>query len=180
MEPPAELTGVKAMRDAVKFRLTMVFLALLWIGIPEVLGSPVTQFPIPLADRKSFAILMEKREVLDLHRAIEFYTQALSMSVIGRYAPDDSSEEVFVGYGREPCRVKVVLASSADKGDEVPKMNQHTGLIVQVPNLSEVLQKVQIYGGKVTVRPIVYPEFSMKIAVAQDPDGHRLELIEFK
>ena len=124
---------------------------------------------------------MEKRAVFDLDRAVAFYTQGLGMTMIGRYeSPDRSLCEVFVGYTKDPHAVKIALAYSADQQAPLPTGDRFGSLILQVPDLPKVLERIKANGGKVTVEPAEMKEMSMTIAVVEDPDGHVLELIQFK
>jgi len=102
------------------------------------------------------------------------------MKLVGQYeSPDKKFQQRFVGYDKNAVRTKVVLSKGTgetmtDAGD------WHTSLILKVPDLESTLEKVKKYGGSVLNEATEIPDLSMAIAVVKDPDGHILELIQFK
>jgi lactoylglutathione lyase len=112
----------------------------------------------------------------DLERSVAFYTTVLGMQVVARYEFEGLTE-VLVGYGAQGESPSVVLVDRADHGP----VDAGTGfdrLLVIVDDIQEVLDRLRAFGCEVTKEPGAPTEFPAMLAMAKDPDGYGLELIQ--
>ena len=116
----------------------------------------------------------------DLDRSIRFYTEVLGMTQLRRHDyPDGKFTLAFVGYG--PESEGAVIELTYNYGVEGYELGTGFGHIaLEVEDAHAACAEIAQRGGKV-----VRPAGPMKhgrtvIAVVEDPDGYKIELIEKK
>jgi lactoylglutathione lyase len=123
-------------------------------------------------------ILHTMLRVGDLQRAIDFYTNALGMTLLSiRDNPEYKYTLAFVGYGNNPEHAELEL--TYNYGVSNYEMGTAYGHIaIAVPDVAQACDKVRAQGGNVTREPGPVKGGMTVIAFVQDPDGYKVELIE--
>lgn len=123
-------------------------------------------------------ILHTMLRVGDLQRAIDFYTNALGMTLLSiRDNPEYKYTLAFVGYGNNPEHAELEL--TYNYGESSYEMGTAYGHIaIAVPDVAQACDKVRAQGGNVTREPGPVKGGITVIAFVQDPDGYKVELIE--
>ncbi len=118
----------------------------------------------------------------DLQRAIDFYTQALGMTLLRTtQRPEQKYDLAFVGYGSNPGHAEIEL--TYNYGVERYEPGSAFGHIaIGVPDVAatcEVVRaKAAALGGAVTREAAPVKGGSTVIAFVTDPDGYKIELIQ--
>ena len=118
----------------------------------------------------------------DLQRAIDFYTQALGMTLLRTtQRPEQKYDLAFVGYGSKPGHAEIEL--TYNYGVERYEPGSAFGHIaIGVPDVAatcEVVRaKAAALGGAVTREAAPVKGGSTVIAFVTDPDGYKIELIQ--
>jgi lactoylglutathione lyase len=120
--------------------------------------------------------------VTDLDRSVDFYTSVLGMHVVGRFEFEGITE-VLVGYGELGTAANVVLVDRAEYPGPYNTAAGETGngfdrILLIVDDVDATCQRVRDFGCSITGEPDVTLPMPVRIVMAQDPDGYRLELIE--
>jgi lactoylglutathione lyase len=123
-------------------------------------------------------ILHTMLRVGDLQRSIDFYTQALGMTLLRtRDNPEYKYTLAFVGYGNNPEHAELELTYNyGESSYEIGTAYGH--IAIAVPNVAQACDKVRAQGGNVTREAGPVKGGNTVIAFVQDPDGYKVELIE--
>lgn len=113
-----------------------------------------------------------------LQRAIDFYTQALGMTLLRTVdRPEQSYTLAYLGYGRNPEHAELEL--TYNYGVERYEMGTAYGHIaLGVPDAYAACEKIKAAGGKVTREAGPVKGGTTVIAFVTDPDGYKVELIQ--
>ena len=118
----------------------------------------------------------------DLQRSIDFYTQALGMTLLRTTdRPEQQYTLAFLGYGRDPEHAEIEL--TYNYGVSQYELGTAYGHIaIGVDNAAAVCDAVRAktttLGGAVTREAGPIKGGSTVIAFITDPDGYKVELIE--
>ncbi|MCX8514218.1 MAG: lactoylglutathione lyase [Burkholderiales bacterium] len=111
----------------------------------------------------------------DLEKSINFYTNALGMTLIKKNEyPDGKFTLAFMGYSKDGPQIELTYNWDTNKyniGDGFG----HIALAVDDINLA--CDTVIAAGGKVTRKPGPMKFGTTVIAFVEDPDGYKIELI---
>ena len=120
----------------------------------------------------------------DLQRSIDFYTRHFGMTL--RRTTDRPEQQytlAFLGYGADSRDAEVGEAEielTYNYGVSDYELGTAFGhLAIGVPDVAAVCDSVRAAGGKVTREPGPVKGGSSVIAFVQDPDGYKVELIQF-
>jgi len=120
----------------------------------------------------------------DLQRSIDFYTTHFGMTL--RRTTDRPEQQytlAFLGYGadsRDPEVGEAEIELTYNYGVDEYELGTAFGhLALGVPDVAAVCDSVRAAGGKVTREPGPVKGGSSVIAFVQDPDGYKVELIQF-
>lgn len=114
----------------------------------------------------------------DLQRSINFYTQAMGMTLLRTtQRPDQNYDLAFVGYGKNPDHAEIELTynygvTSYDIG------TAYGHIAIGVPDVVATCEAIRLAGGTITREPGPVKGGSTFIAFVQDPDGYKIELIQ--
>ncbi len=130
-------------------------------------------------------ILYTMVRVADLDRSIVFYRDILGMRELRRETfPDGRFTLVFMGYGDEASRATIELTWNWDEGNYTHGSGfGHIALGVQ--NIVAASARATALGGKIvrSAGPMKVASIETgvreTIAFIEDPDGYRIELIEY-
>ena len=119
--------------------------------------------------------------VADLRRSTDFYTHVFGMKEINRYETGEMTE-VFMKW-REDDETALVLVVHG--GGEAPSEDRrgYGRTIIQVPDAAAAVARIREAGGTAGDAQDVLVEslgVNMVIALAHDPDGYMLELVQDK
>ncbi|GMY17592.1 probable lactoylglutathione lyase, chloroplastic [Fagus crenata] len=114
----------------------------------------------------------------DLDKTIKFYTECLGMKLLRRRdIPEDRYTNAFLGYGPEDSNFTVELTYNygVDKYD-IGTGFGHFGIAVE--DVAKTVDLIKAKGGKVTREPGPVTGGSTVIAMIEDPNGYKFELLE--
>ena len=118
----------------------------------------------------------------NLQRSIDFYTQALGMTLLRTtHRPEQQYDLAFVGYGRNPEHAEIEL--TYNHGVERYELGSAFGHIaIGVTDVAGtctvVRDKAASLGGAITREPGPVKGGNTIIAFITDPDGYKIELIQ--
>ena len=124
-------------------------------------------------------LLYTMLRVADLERSLAFYVGALGMRLLRRRDyPEGQFTLAFVGYDDEPDGASIELTHNWD-GRTYEHGSAFGHVAVGVPDAYEAFASLAKAGVKV-VRPAgpMKADPSEVIAFVEDPDGHRVELVQ--
>ena len=117
--------------------------------------------------------------VLDLDRAIKFFTEGLGMRVKGRRAASSTVTEVSIGYSEEPGRAELMLMHNKNRSAAYAP-GEWGRIIIQVSDIAATADRVVKAGGKVVRPPTPIASAPYIVGMMEDPDGHAFEVIQPK
>lgn len=125
-------------------------------------------------------ILHTMLRVVDLDRAIAFYTEVLGMQLLRRNDyPEGEFTLAFVGYQNE--NAGAVIELTYNWGVEHYDLGDGFGHIaIEVEDAVAACDGIRQRGGKVVREAGPMKHGNTVIAFVEDPDGYRIELIERK
>jgi lactoylglutathione lyase len=115
--------------------------------------------------------------VADLDRSLGFYTRILGMIETTRYEFPGITE-VLLKYVDDEEAPAIVLVHRDDEPGPFELGNAYGRLIVTVPDVRLACEQIAAEGLRITMEPFAYEEAGTVIAMAVDPDGFALELLE--
>ena len=123
-------------------------------------------------------ILHTMIRVGELDRSKRFYCDSLGMKVLReKEYPDGKFTLCFLGYGSEDETTVIELTYNWGKTEYV--MGDAWGHIaIGTTDIVGAVERVRANGGKVTREPGPMKHGATVIAFVEDPDGHKVELIE--
>lgn len=133
-------------------------------------GAPVINLPTA----KGAMIMSAALEVSDLDRAVGFYTKALGVKV-GGHVEHPTSSEVILLFPGSPTSLVLIKQKAAPAAD----VGRHLGrIIVMVPDLHATQAQLEAAGYRLSAPITEQKDFKLSVAVAADPDGNQVELIQ--
>lgn len=125
---------------------------------------------------KSFSFT--KLVVSSLVRSEHFYGRVFGMKPVDRVSSDEHAyalEEVMMSLSGLRDAHLLILTEYL-RLPAPPGGSAWTGFVVD--DLAEALAAIKSEGGEIAVQPHDTPSHGVRAAVAQDPDGHLIELIQ--
>jgi catechol 2,3-dioxygenase-like lactoylglutathione lyase family enzyme len=132
-------------------------------------GAPVIDIPAA----RGPAIMSAAFHVSDLDRAVNFYTKGLGVKVGGRIEHPTVSEIVLMFPG-SPTSLLLIAPKTRPAADRV----QSGRIVVLVPDLRATQAQLEAAGYRLRAPITEQKDFKLSVAVAIDPDGNELELIQ--
>ena len=125
-------------------------------------------------------ILHTMIRVGNLDRSIAFYTEVLGMRLLRRDDyPEGRFTLAFVGYGEESESAVIELTFNWDT-TSYDLGNGFGHIALEVPDAHAACDAIRQRGGKVTREAGPMKHGTTVIAFVEDPDGYKIELIEYK
>jgi lactoylglutathione lyase len=123
-------------------------------------------------------ILHTMIRVANLDASKRFYCESLGMKVLReREYPEGKFTLCFLGYGSEEDTCVIELTHNWGKTDYV--LGDAWGHVaIGTDDIKGAVERVRASGGKVAREPGPMKHGSTVIAFVDDPDGHKIELIE--
>ncbi len=144
------------------------------ISTPALAEAPAPTAPLPPA---AVAMIGPTLHVTDIGKSLRFYTEGLGLKLQMQMGPENR-REYMVGFGSDPRQPAFILLGNSTK--TAPKRVTHgTGfdrLVMRVRSIAEVVARLRSMG--YTVGDVREVAMGYRMAMAADPDGYRLELVE--
>tara|TARA_R110000868_G_scaffold241291_1_gene495849 strand:- start:732 stop:1262 length:531 start_codon:yes stop_codon:yes gene_type:complete len=147
--------------------------------------APGAQAQVPEAatmawpDKSSSSVVFTSRVVWNMDKALDFYVQALGMQRVGGFSTaDKSAQEVFLAFTDTPDSVKVALLQQSKNTEPLPHPDGYSHIVIQVPDIKAVLTRIPSAGGKIVGELHHVAAAKTWIAMTEDPDGHKVELLQ--
>jgi lactoylglutathione lyase len=115
--------------------------------------------------------------VADLDRSVDFYTNVLGLHEVARYEFEGVTE-VLVGFGNQQEGPSIVLVDRAGHPRPIDQGNGLDRVMLMLDDVRGACDRLRAYGCEVVREPDETTEFPVVIAIARDPDGYGLELLE--
>jgi lactoylglutathione lyase len=123
-------------------------------------------------------ILHTMIRVGDLEKAKRFYCESLGMKVLReKEYPGGKFTLCFVGYGSEDDTAVIELTYNWDTSSYTAG-DAWGHVAIGTTDIKAAVERVRASGGKVTREPGPMKHSTTVIAFVEDPDGHKIELIE--
>lgn len=151
----------------------IVALALVFTGAAAVVQAEPAGAPkIEIPHAKGPAIMSAAFHVSDLDRAVKFYTEGLGVKVGGRIEHPDVSEIVLLFPGSSTSLLLIAPKTKPAAGAQSGRV------VVLVPDLPATQAQLEKAGYRLRAPITEQKDFKLSVAVAVDPDGNELELIQ--
>jgi lactoylglutathione lyase len=116
--------------------------------------------------------------VSHLQRSIDFYTQAIGMTLLRTTErPAQKYSLAFVGFGHNPEHAEIELTYNHGV-DSYDLGTAYGHIALGVPDVVAACERIKSHGGHITREPGPVKGGTTMIAFAADPDGYKIELIE--
>ena len=140
---------------------------------PVQARSPVQTPASPAAT----ALLGPSMHVANVERSLAFYVKALGMRVNLQIGPANN-RETMLGFGQDSSQAGIILLSDETGAKPRPIAHAHgfSRLVVRVTDIAGVVARLRAAGFTASdVRDVAQ---GYRMAMATDPDGYKLELVE--
>lgn len=123
------------------------------------------------------AIIGTALNVTDLDKEMKFYVDGLGMKVLMQMGPANH-RETMLGFAGNPRQPGIILMSdsTATAAKELTMGTAFSRLVIRVANLPALADK--LHGLGYTVSAVRDVAQGYRMAMATDPEGFRLELVE--
>lgn len=111
--------------------------------------------------------------VSDMARSVDFYTRVLGMEQLHAFSLPDM-EEVVLGF---PGSASVALMHYTD-GSRPHYADNPVKLAFYVPDQAALVEAIRAEGLEILREPESFPALKLTVALAKDPDGYTVELLE--
>lgn len=117
--------------------------------------------------------------VLDLEASLDFYTRHLGMTLLSRNDyPGGEFTLAFVGYGNESDHTVIELTHNWPQKEPYELGDSWGHIAIGVEDIYGLCEKMAAEGVKITRPPGPMKHGTTVIAFIEDPDGHKVELIQ--
>lgn len=113
--------------------------------------------------------------VSDLARAENFYTEVMQLTVGHRIEIPGVKEVVLSG---EDNGMQIQLAQQLEKPGPIEHGNAFWKLYINTSNCQALYDRAIAYGSTSITAPQFLAQWSVTIAMIQDPDGYNIELVQ--
>jgi len=138
--------------------------------------APVSDEPI---DASSFRLAHAMLRVSDMERSIDFYTRLLGMKVLEqRDHKKNQFTQAYLGYGDGSSQMTLELVFNWMQEEPYVKGDAFGHIAIQVTNINRLCNRLAAEGVPLPRAPRGQRHGNNIIAFIEDPDGHRIELIQ--
>ena len=176
-----QLSRISPLRAALQLMLWLAVLP--WTSTLEDEPTPAPAQP---PGNPPFEYMVTKIEVVDLERSLAFYRDFFGYQEVLRTPVSPAGMvQVYTTRGGHNFRDGLTLVAQRDRAGPIVPGALNT-LVFSVTNLRQVLARIAAAGYTITKQPIEtrnYPSpvtSSVVIAYVQDPNGYRIEIVEWK
>jgi len=130
--------------------------------------------------KKDFRLLHTMLRVRDLDASLKFYHDLLGMKVLRRQEyPDGKFTLAFVGYGGEDDHTVLELTYNWDQEKPYDMGSGYGHIAIGVSDIYKACKDLKDNGVKIVRPPGPMKHGTTVIAFIEDPDGYKVELIEW-
>ena len=123
-------------------------------------------------------ILHSMVRVNDLEESIKFYSEVLGMNLLReKKYPEGKFSLAFLGYGKETENTVIELTYNWDTND-YEHGNAFGHIAIEVDDIYKVCEGIKNKGVKVIRDPGPMMGSRLLLALIEDPNGYKIELIE--
>ena len=136
------------------------------------MAQPAPVMPPP---PKAPGLMSATFAVTDLDRAITFYTRGLGLKVAGRIENPHATEVALLFPAGGPSLLLIKARTPQPATGGPPRIGR---VIVDVPDLKGLAAQLAAAGYALAWSPSENPQHHVLVALARDPDGNELELVQ--
>lgn len=138
--------------------------------------APKSDAPI---DTTSFRLAHAMLRVADLDRSIDFYTHLLGMLVLERRDHKKNQfSQAYLGYGDSSGQMALELVSNWTRDEPYAVGESFGHIAIQVSGITALCERLAAAGTPMPRPPSTQRHGNNIIAFIEDPDGHRIELMQ--
>jgi lactoylglutathione lyase len=126
----------------------------------------------------SFGLIFASEQVADIDRSLAFYSKVFGMTVLNSYENDGVVREKQLVFPDKPMAGGINIIRRDPKSAAPGERPIH--LVIRVHDIHATCDRVEAAGGKLTRPPAEAGGSGIWVGMAEDPDGHRLEIIQYK
>jgi lactoylglutathione lyase len=126
----------------------------------------------------SFGLIFASEQVRDLDRSMAFYTQVFGMRVLNAYSSNDFEERQLV-FPDAAVAGGINIIRRGTKTEPF-QGDRPVHLVIRVHDIHATCDRVGPAGGNVTRAPADAANSGVWVAMLDDPDGHRLEVVQYE
>ena len=132
------------------------------------------------AAKTKFRMLHTMLRVRDLDKSLKFFCDGLGMKVLRRQDyPEGEFTLAFVGYGGEEDHTVLELTYNWGQDKPYDIGNAYGHIAIGVPDIYKTCEQLEKEGIKIVRPPGPMKHGTTVIAFLEDPDGYKVELIEW-
>ena len=129
----------------------------------------------------NYRLLHAMIRVRDLEKSKDFYSRHLGMELLReKDFPGGKFTNAFMGYGDESGHTVLELTHNWDQEEAYTHGSGFGHIAVAVPDIYAVCERMKAEGVSIPRPPGPMKHGTTVIAFIEDPDGYKIELIEWK
>ena len=126
-----------------------------------------------------FRVMHTMVRVKDLDKSIDFYTRLLGMTLLSKMDyPEGKFTLAFVGYGPEESNAVIELTHNWDQETNYDLGTGYGHIALGVKNIYNICDELEANGARIPRPAGPMKHGTTAIAFVEDPDGHKIELID--
>jgi lactoylglutathione lyase len=130
--------------------------------------------------KTKFRMLHTMLRVRDLEKSLKFFCDGLGMRLLRKQDyPEGKFTLAFVGYGGEDDHTVLELTYNWDQDKPYDIGNAYGHVAIGVPDIYKTCEELEKNGVKIVRPPGPMKHGTTVIAFLEDPDGYKVELIEW-
>ena len=139
-------------------------------------SAPLSGAPV---DASSFRLAHTMLRVADLERSIDFYTRLLGMQVLERRDHKKNQfSQAYVGYGAGFSQMTLELVMNWAREEPYTPGDSFGHIAIQVSGITALCERLAAAGTPMPRPPSGQRHGNNIVAFIEDPDGHRIELMQ--
>jgi lactoylglutathione lyase len=138
--------------------------------------APKSDAPL---DASGFRLAHAMLRVADLDRSLNFYTRLLGMQVLERRDHKKNQfSQAYLGYGGDSSQMVLELVSNWTREEPYTVGDSFGHIAIQVSGITALCGRLAADGVPMPRPPSTQRHGNNIIAFIEDPDGHRIELVQ--
>jgi lactoylglutathione lyase len=127
-------------------------------------------------DTSSFRMLRTVLQASDLERSLDFYTRLLGMAILEKHEHNKhGTVRIFLGYSGDPAGMVLEIVHRTNGTVKSAEREVSGHIVIGVCGISALCDRLSAEGVSMPRPPRAGEQI---VACIEDPDGHRIELIE--
>ena len=130
-------------------------------------------------DTSGFRLMHTMLRVRDLERSLDFYTRLLGMQVLERRDHKKNQfSQAYLGYGEGFGQMVLELVANWTREEPYAVGKSFGHIAIQVTGIGALCERLKAAGTSIPRPPSSQRHGSNIVAFIEDPDGHRIELVQ--